>query len=127
MLSPRKKTPSPTPRRSHARPGRQPLQSLATVLQSLGTTAGSMVDKMAEHGALVARLTEEPGYLGAVLRSHAAQERTKILLFVDQFEELYTLGITGGCVASPLQYCPDNPNTRAQMAVFLVKTFHLVW
>ena len=47
--------------------------------------------------------------------------------FGDFIEELYTLGITGGCVASPLQYCPDNPNTRAQMAVFLTKTFNLVW
>ena len=36
-------------------------------------------------------------------------------------------GITGGCSVAPLQYCPDNPNTRAQMAVFLVKTFGLVW
>jgi hypothetical protein len=47
--------------------------------------------------------------------------------FDDFIEELYTLGVTTGCVASPLQYCPDNPNTRAQMAVFLVKTFNLVW
>jgi hypothetical protein len=48
-------------------------------------------------------------------------------LFAPWIEELYQLGVTGGCVASPLQYCPDNPNTRAQMAVFLVKTFNLVW
>jgi hypothetical protein len=47
--------------------------------------------------------------------------------FTNWIENLYALGITGGCVASPLQYCPDNPNTRAQMAVFLVKTFSLVW
>jgi hypothetical protein len=47
--------------------------------------------------------------------------------FAPFIEELYSLGITGGCVTSPLQYCPDNPNTRAQMAVFLTKTFHLVW
>ena len=47
--------------------------------------------------------------------------------FTNWIEELYGLGITGGCVASPLQYCPNNPNTRAQMAVFLVKTFNLVW
>jgi hypothetical protein len=47
--------------------------------------------------------------------------------FAPFIEELYHLGITGGCVAAPLQYCPDNPNTRAQMAVFLVKTFSLVW
>ncbi len=47
--------------------------------------------------------------------------------FAPFIEELYSLGITGGCVASPLQYCPENATTRAQMAVFLVKTFDLVW
>jgi hypothetical protein len=47
--------------------------------------------------------------------------------FTNWIEELYSLGITGGCIASPLQYCPDSVNTRAQMAVFLVKTFGLTW
>jgi hypothetical protein len=47
--------------------------------------------------------------------------------FDDFIEELYSLKITGGCQTSPLLYCPDNANTRAQMAVFLVKTFNLVW
>jgi hypothetical protein len=47
--------------------------------------------------------------------------------FDDFIEELYGLGITGGCATAPLRYCPTNPNTRAQMAVFLVKTFNLVW
>ena len=37
-------------------------------------------------------------------------------------EDLYARGVTGGCSASPLLYCPDGPNTRGQMAVFLVKT-----
>ncbi len=36
-------------------------------------------------------------------------------------ERLYTAGITGGCVLSPLQYCPDSSVTRAQMAIFLLK------
>ncbi len=40
-------------------------------------------------------------------------------------EELYNRGVTGGCQASPLMYCPDRPNTRGQMAVFLTKTFTL--
>ena len=34
--------------------------------------------------------------------------------------------ITAGCSASPLLYCPANPNTREQMAVFLTKTFSLL-
>jgi hypothetical protein len=43
----------------------------------------------------------------------------------DWIEDLYGRGITGGCQASPLLYCPNNPNTRGQMAVFLTKTFGL--
>ena len=45
-------------------------------------------------------------------------------LFADWIEELYAEGITGGCGAGI--YCPDNPNTRGQMAVFLTKTFGLL-
>ena len=35
-------------------------------------------------------------------------------------EELASLGVTGGCGGG--NYCPDGPVTRAQMAVFLLKT-----
>jgi hypothetical protein len=40
-------------------------------------------------------------------------------------EQLYAEKITGGCKLSPLSYCPDKSVTRAEMAVFLVKTFNL--
>ena len=40
-------------------------------------------------------------------------------------ERLYAAGITGGCATTPnLLYCPDNTVTRAQMAVFLLKSMH---
>ena len=39
-------------------------------------------------------------------------------------EILYSNGVTGGCSSSPLLYCPDDPVTRAQMAVFLEKGIH---
>jgi hypothetical protein len=45
--------------------------------------------------------------------------------FADWIEETYNRQITGGCQASPLLYCPTNPNTRGQMAVFIVKAFGL--
>ena len=35
-------------------------------------------------------------------------------------EKLAEDGITGGCSDSPLMFCPDNPVTRAQMAVLIV-------
>jgi len=44
---------------------------------------------------------------------------------VDWIEQLYAEGVTGGCSPSPLLYCPDDPNTRGQMAVFLVKALNL--
>jgi len=43
-------------------------------------------------------------------------------LFADWIEELSAEGITGGCGGA--NYCPDNPVTRAQMAVFLLKASH---
>ncbi len=44
-------------------------------------------------------------------------------LFADWIEQLNAEGITGGCGGS--NYCPSNPATRGQMAVFVVKTFSL--
>jgi hypothetical protein len=38
-------------------------------------------------------------------------------------EQLYAEGITTGCGIG--NYCPEDPVTRAQMAVFLVRTFNL--
>jgi hypothetical protein len=43
----------------------------------------------------------------------------------DWIEDLYARAVTGGCSASPLLFCPDEANTRGQMAVFLTKTFAL--
>lgn len=45
--------------------------------------------------------------------------------FAPWIEQLYAEQVTGGCQAQPLLYCPANPNTREQMAVFLVKAFLL--
>ena len=45
--------------------------------------------------------------------------------FTPWIEQLYAEGVTGGCQAVPLLYCPFNPNTRGQMAVFLVRAFGL--
>jgi serine/threonine protein kinase len=89
------------------RPGRQPLDTLAhTVAPMLGIAeddddAGStVVADIGEHRMVRTRLFAEPGYLGTVLRSRARHAGQQILLFVDQFEELYTL-------------CPDERERQA--------------
>lgn len=40
-------------------------------------------------------------------------------------ERLAELGITKGCWAAPLRYCPDDPVSRGQMASFLTRSFGL--
>jgi hypothetical protein len=44
--------------------------------------------------------------------------------FFAYVENVYEAGVTGGCNANPLMYCPSNPVTRQQMAVFLLKAKH---
>jgi hypothetical protein len=44
--------------------------------------------------------------------------------FAPWIENLYNFGITGGCSTAPLNYCPNQPVLRRQMAVFLLKTLN---
>jgi serine/threonine protein kinase len=66
------------------RPGRSPLQSLATTLDETidtGTIAGDIVDQ----------LHDGPGLYGELLRKAAIRKKHKVLIVVDQLEELFTL------------------------------------
>ncbi|XXT20322.1 protein kinase [Sorangium sp. So ce429] len=87
------------------RPGRRPLSALADVLAQVaeaestsgaaaagGAAAGA--PELPDHEALVATLRAQPGVLGVRLRARCRHEgtRRRIVLFVDQLEELYTLG-----------------------------------
>jgi WD40 repeat protein len=60
------------------RPGRQPFEALVAALGGGGA-------------ALARGLRESPGRLGLELLRRAEEERGRVLLFVDQVEELYTL------------------------------------
>jgi serine/threonine protein kinase len=73
------------------RPGRNPLGALAHLLAPLVNSSTSLADDLKEHHQLAEKLRSEPGIVGSVLRSRARRERRKIVLFIDQFEELYTL------------------------------------
>jgi hypothetical protein len=46
--------------------------------------------------------------------------------FARYIEKLYALGITGGCAAGPLRYCPDDPVSRSQMAAFYERSYPFV-
>ncbi len=72
------------------RPGRTPMESLASVISPMVATAANLADEMVEQKKLVETLRREPGHLGHVLRGRARRDSRRVLLFVDQFEELYT-------------------------------------
>jgi len=72
------------------RPGRNPMDALAAIVAPLIGTASNLADEVAEQNKLAAQLRAEPGHLGNVLRGRARRDSRRILLFVDQFEELYT-------------------------------------
>ncbi|ACY13832.1 protein kinase domain-containing protein [Haliangium ochraceum] len=87
------------------RPGREPLTALAAMLQTTieddhgAGQASAGPDELlmdsasnAVLGPLVERIRAEPGYLGARLRMRAGSKLRRLVIFVDQLEELYTLG-----------------------------------
>ncbi|MDX2012750.1 MAG: protein kinase [Myxococcaceae bacterium] len=73
------------------RPGRAPLSALATLVSPIIGTATSVADDVAEQKKLAQKIAAEPGYVGSVLRSLARRDKKNLIVFVDQFEELYTL------------------------------------
>jgi len=73
------------------RPSLRPLEMLVDGLLQLGqSTRGAMAD-LVEREQLLERLHHEPGFAGAAFRAHARRTGRNVLLFIDQFEELYTL------------------------------------
>ncbi|TNF38021.1 MAG: serine/threonine-protein kinase PknK [Deltaproteobacteria bacterium] len=71
------------------RPGRRPLAALADVV----AVADSAVDARGDDArqAVLERLRAAPGDLGRALRERALRHDARVLLIVDQLEELYTL------------------------------------
>jgi serine/threonine protein kinase len=79
------------------RPGRKPLEALAGIIAPMVATAANLADEVDEQKKLVDTLRREPGHLGHLLRLRARRDSRRLLLFVDQFEELYTM------VADPME------------------------
>jgi WD40 repeat protein len=81
------------------RPGPHPLAALAELLlqsswqRTTPNTDGEAdsIPPLGDRDALVERLRREPGLLGVQMRARARRRMERILLFVDQLEELVTL------------------------------------
>jgi serine/threonine protein kinase len=114
------------------RPGRHPLGSLAQALAPFlhgdatettraGTSPGDVTPEQ-----LAERLRAEPGYLGSALRSRARRRNQRVLLVIDQLEELYTLVANASerlaftaCLAS----AADDPSAPVRVVVTIRSDF----
>ncbi len=96
------------------RPGRQPLAALASVLQRFAPEVTPD------------RLRTEAGRAGAVLRTRARQLDGRILLFIDQLEELYTLVASAKerrAFTAALTAIADDPATPVRVVVSMRSDF----
>src|SRR5262249_49331128 len=79
------------------RPGRRPLAALSEVLEQIAAVSWESSPTSLQDGTdfdrSITLLRIHPGLLGARLRARCREEGVpRALIFVDQFEELYTLG-----------------------------------
>ncbi|PKN93177.1 MAG: hypothetical protein CVU44_12170 [Chloroflexi bacterium HGW-Chloroflexi-6] len=101
-----------------------------TVTVSTGTGSGTLRLDVADTSDIEDLLGNPLGGL-PYLNGQAYSIRTQIFADVpvtywawSWIERLYNNGITSGCGISPLIYCPENSVTRAQMAVFLLRSIN---
>jgi WD40 repeat protein/serine/threonine protein kinase len=119
------------------RPGPHPLTSLADLLlqhawqrsnQSADATASSCDDSLlstSDRAALVEKLRLEPGLLGVALRARAGRRLERILLFVDQFEEVFTLTAEDERTAflACLAGAADDPSSPLRIVISIRQDF----
>ncbi len=103
------------------RPGRAPLATLAHMLgQITGHPEAEFVL------AAQVQLVNEPGYLGTVLRWRAQATRSRVLLFVDQLEELYTHvpdPMQRAAFVATLRAAADDPSSPVRVVISLRSDF----
>jgi len=107
------------------RPGRAPLEGLADLLAPMTQSqTGEPSQQTQEHE--VQRLRSQPGYLGSVLRARARDTGRKVLLFVDQFEELFTQSLPPQTTAdflSALLGLADDANSPVRLVLSMRSDF----
>ncbi len=105
------------------RPLGRPLAALADLLLSLRPGAG--VVSREDRDALAKRLLWEPGQAGVALRARAARRGERLLLFVDQLEEVVTRAVEDerGPFLACLMSAADDPSSSVRVIVSVRQDF----
>jgi hypothetical protein len=105
------------------RPGRAPLASLATVLDEAVDT-GQALAPVAQ--GIAEQLRESPGLFGDLLRKGATKKRHRVLIVVDQLEELFTLSdddATRKMFLAALLAAADDPSAPVRVVLSMRADF----
>jgi hypothetical protein len=99
--------------------GPHPLLTLAELLLASTFRTEGQEAAVQDRDSLVAMLRIDRGTLGARLRAHARRRLKRVLLFVDQFEELYTLAPEDDRAAfvACLAGAADDPRLRVVLGI----------
>ncbi len=110
--------------------------SIYTVTVNTGSGSGTIQLNVIDNDSILDASLNPLGDTGAGNGNYTSGEAYTIVkpsVFADiplfywsnsYIERLYNAGITGGCSSSPLNYCPANLVTRAQIAIFLLRGMH---
>lgn len=103
-------------------------------LATEGVTSGCGVDPLrycpantitrAEMAVFLLRAVHGSGYQPPVVASSPFADVPATHWAKNWISRLYDEGVTTGCAQGPLRYCPDQPVSRAEMAVFLLRARH---
>jgi serine/threonine protein kinase len=110
------------------RPGRDPIGALAAAISPmLGTpTSATIIDGLISENDTAQTIRREPGFPGRILRAYAAREERRVLLCIDQFEEVYTLGAEGerSLFSACLAGIADDPSSALRLLI-TIRADHL--
>ncbi len=117
------------------RPGRTPMSVLADLLVSLSSalddtdTPDSLLSPQPSQDlrtSLKPLLRAQPGRFGAAIRTWARRKRRRVVIFIDQFEELYTLGAPPelrAAFTACLDSAADDPSAPVRVVIALRADF----
>jgi len=105
------------------RPGRHPLHALAEAVIGLTTSQpGASAERLDRKQQWEQQIRDAPGTVGKTLRQRCEARDARLLVFVDQFEELYTLckdGQQRQAFVAALLGAADDPSSPLRVVVSL--------
>ncbi|HEY9421289.1 MAG TPA: S-layer homology domain-containing protein, partial [Thermoanaerobaculia bacterium] len=104
------------------------VEALAAAGLTTGCAAGQFCPETsvsrAETAAFLVRGIHGPGFVPPPATGTVFQDVPADYWAASWIEQIFQDGLTSGCASAPPRFCPEQPLTRAEMAVFLLRAKH---